>query len=292
MEPAEGRAAAVVERALALRRLSGLEALEPELLTTLASRAQLRRHRAGEALAAGHDPRPALHLVLEGRVCAAGAAEESSVGAGGLVGDRPALAGALRASEDSLTLALPVEDLAELCEEHFGLLVVVMRAVARAALAKHRASLEPADREAEPAAPSDELDLGGRVSFLAGSPTFAGVRVHTLGQLAQDARPFLLRSAERLWSVGDTPQAIVVVMRGSLRCRSDAGEFTIGPRALAGLAEAVAASPRWYDAEADGEVRGLRLEVSAVFDAMEDDPDLAVDVLAALARSSALALGL
>ena len=64
------------------------------------------------------------------------------------------------------------------------------------------------------------------------------------------------------------------------------------PRALAGLVEAVAASPHGYDAEAEGEVRGLRLEVSALFDAMEDDPELAVDVLAALARSSALALGL
>jgi len=84
---------------------------------------------------------------------------------------------------------------------------------------------------------------------------------------------------------------------GEMRCgeevlRSEAGEFGIGPRALAGLVEAVAAAPHGYDAEADGEVRGLRLEVAALFDAMEDDPELAVDVLAALARSSALALGL
>jgi len=292
METAEEEAAAVVERALALRRLSGLEALDPELLTTLASRAELRRHRAGEALAAGHDARPALHLVLEGSVRALGAAGESRVGAGGLVGDRPAPGGDVRASEDSLTLALPVEDLTELCEEHFGLLLVVMRAVARAALAKRRAGPEPADRQADPAAPTDELDLGGRVAFLSDCPTFAGVRVHTLGQLAQDARPLLLRSGERLWSAGDTPGPIVVVTRGALRCRSEAGEFGIGPRALAGLVEAVAAAPHGYDAEADGEVRGLRLEVAALFDAMEDDPELAVDVLAALARSSALALGL
>jgi CRP-like cAMP-binding protein len=291
MDTAEDEAAAVVERALALRRLSGLEALDPELLTTLASRAELRRHRAGDALAAGHDPRPALHLVLEGRVRTLGAAGESSVGAGGLVGDRPSPDGDVRASEDSITLALPVEDLTELCEEHFGLLLVVMRAVARAALAKRRAGPEPA-AQADPAAPADELDLGGRVAFLSDCPTFAGVRVHTLGQLAQDAKPLRLRSGERLWSAGDTPGAIVVVTRGALRCRSEAGDFEIGPRALAGLVEAVAASPHGYDAEAEGEVRGLRLEVSALFDAMEDDPELAVDVLAALARSSALALGL
>jgi CRP-like cAMP-binding protein len=56
--------------------------------------------------------------------------------------------------------------------------------------------------------------------------------------------------------------------------------------------EAVAASPRWYTADAEEPVRGVRLEIATFFDAMEDDPELAVDLLAALARSSALGLGL
>ena len=292
MDPAERDAASVVERALALRRLRGLEALDPELLTTLASRTELRRHRAGEALAAAEDPRPALHLVLEGRVGADGTAQGGGLGPGGLVGDRTPRGGAVRAAEDSLTLALRVEDLTELCEEHFGLLVAVIRGMARAALARRSGSMEPGTRPAGPAPPADALDLGGRVAFLSEIPTFAGVRVHTLGQLAQDAKPLALESGERLWSAGDTPGAIVVVVQGSLRCRSEAGEYAIEARGLAGLVEAVAAAPHGYDAEADGPVSGLRLEVSALFDAMEDDPELAVDVLAALARASALGLGL
>ena len=186
----------VVERALALRRLSGLEALDPELLTTLAARTQLRRHRAGAALAAAGDPRPALHLVLEGRVCEERAESEGVVGAGGLIGDRTGLGGAVRAAEDSLTLALPVEDLTELCEEHFGLLLAVMRAVAHTALARRSAHPEPGAGEASPASPSELLDLGGRIAFLSASPTFAGVRVHTLGQLAQDAKPSRALPAE------------------------------------------------------------------------------------------------
>ena len=291
MEPAEGEAASIVERALALRRLSGLEALDPELLTTLASRTELRRHRAGEALAPAENPRPALHLVLEGRVCGDGAGKDG-VGAGGLVGDRTELGGPVRAVEDSLTLALPVEDLTELCEEHFGLLLALMRVIARVALGKRSAYAEPGDDGGCASFLSEELDLGGRIAFLSASPTFRGVRVHTLGQLAQDAKQLDLPEGQRLWSVGDLPGAIVVVVEGSLHCRSESGEFGIGPGALAGLAEAIAASPRWYDAEAEGPVRGLRLEVSALFDAMEDDPELAVDVLAALARSSATGLGL
>jgi CRP-like cAMP-binding protein len=284
---AEAGASSVVERAVALRRLSGLESLDPELLTTLAARTELRRHRAGDVLGTAGDPRPALHLVLEGRVCEDGGTQDGAVGAGGLVGDRRALAAAVRAAEDSLTLALPVEDLTELCEEHFGLLLAVARAVARAALARRTGIPEPGAGLLSPASPSELRDLGGRIAFLSTSPTFAGVRVHTLGQLAQDAKPVSLARGERLWAIGDEPEAIVVVMQGSLRCRSEAHEFTIGPRAVAGLVEAVAASPRGYAAEAAESFRGLRLEIATLFDAMEDDPELAVDVLAALARSSA-----
>jgi CRP-like cAMP-binding protein len=290
--PAEAGASSVVERAVALRRLSGLESLDPELLTTLAARTELRRHRAGDALRTAGDPRRALHLVLEGRVCEDGGTQEGAVGTGGLVGDRTALAAAVRAAEDSLTLALPVEDLTELCEEHFGLLLAVTRAVARAALTRRTGSREPGPALLAPASPSELRDLGGRIAFLSASPTFAGVRVHTLGQLAQDAKPVSLARGERLWTIGDEPEAIVVVMHGSLRCRSESDEFTIGPRAAAGLVEAVASSPRWYSAEAEEPLGGVRLEVATLFDAMEDDPELAVDVLAALARSSALGLGL
>jgi CRP-like cAMP-binding protein len=286
----EAASASVVERAVALRRLSGLESLDPELLTTLAARTELRRHRAGDPLGTPEDPRPALHLVLEGRVCEDGASPEGAVGAGGLVGDRAARAAAVRAAEDSLTLALPVEDLIVLCEEHFGLLLAVTRAVARAALA--RGSGRPEGGALRPASPSELRDLGGCIAFLSRSPTFAGVRVHTLGQLAQDAKPVSLARGERLWEAGDEPGAIVVLMQGSLRCRSEADEFTIGPGAAAGLVEAVAASPRWYTADAEEPVRGVRLEIATFFDAMEDDPELAVDLLAALARSSALGLGL
>jgi CRP-like cAMP-binding protein len=290
--PRADGAATAVERALALRRVLGLEDLDAELLTTLAARTELRRHAAGEPLAGADDAGSAIHVVLEGRVRERFAhAPERIVGPGGLLGDVAALHGDPRpvralAAEEAVTLALRVEDLIELCEEHFALLVAVMRSIARAALATPRRGSgggAQAPREAAADA-SAALDLGGRIAFLAASPTFRGVRVDTLGQLAQEAAPFHLRRGDRLWHSGDASGAVVVVVEGALEERGPSGRTAFGPGDLAGLLESVAGAPRSADLEARTEVTALRLEVPALLDVIEDDSELAVDVLAALSR--------
>lgn len=284
-------ATSVVDCALALRRVLGLEELEPELLTTLAARAEIRRHGAGEPLAAPDDSTRAIHLVLEGSVRERfSGAPERSVGPGGLVGDLASLAGDPRptdslAAEESLTLTLRNEDLVELCEEHFALLLAVMRSIARSALAAPRR--EPAGAEPLPPEATDaraELDLGGRIALLAASPMLRGVRVATLGQLAQDARLLRLGRGQVLWRLGDPSEAVVWVAQGALEERSPGHRRANGPGALVGLAETIAGVPRGAEAEARTAVAALRIEISALLDALEDDSGLALDVLAALAQ--------
>jgi len=278
-------AAATLERAVALRRIPGLEDLDPDLLTTLAARTELRRHAAGRSLAGR--ALAAIHLVLEGRVLESrGRGAERSVERGGLVGDLGALleeSGPFRAvaAVESVTLALPLEDLIDLCEEHFGLLVAVMRAAARAALASGR---REGTHGAAPRARGG-LELGDRILALAANPLFAEVAVHTLGRIAADAKPRALAAGDALWSEGDAAGCLVTILDGSLACRDARGGFEVGPGALLGLLEALAGVPRSSAASAATAVSALVLESSALLDAMEDDSDLAVDVLAALVRS-------
>jgi CRP-like cAMP-binding protein len=284
-------AAATLERAVALGRFSGLESLDAALRTTLAARAELRRHAAGERL--GGDPaRREIHLVLEGRLrerTPRGAVRE--VAAGGLAGDLASLAShgdapevtALVASE---TLAVGLEDLVDLCEEHFGVLVAVVRSVARAALAAE-AARPPLriPRRGVPATPdrtSAELDLGGRIALLAACPLLAGIAVHTLGQLAQEAKVVELAAGAVLWEEGEAADRIVAVAAGELVDRTRHGRRSLRAGELAGLLEALAGVPRPGRAEAGAALVALSLDAALLFDAMEDDVETAVDVLGAL----------
>jgi CRP-like cAMP-binding protein len=276
-------AASKLERALALRRIAGLDALDPDLLAALAAHAEVRRLAPGERLAPTRELERSLHFVLEGGVAAPGGADRR--GPGSALDAGAADAGAAVTVEESLVLALHMDDLTELCEEHFAILLAVVRGLARAALRRSRgAPPPPASPAALPrGAGAGALDLGQRIALLASCPTFAGVPVHALGQLAQAARPLGLRPGERLWSAGEPAGWLVAVVEGVLG--APAGRAELGPGAVAGLLESIAGEPRGYTAEARTRLTALAVDVAAVFDAAEDDSETAADLLAALARS-------
>jgi CRP-like cAMP-binding protein len=286
---ASADAAATLERALALRRIAGLEALDPELLTVLAAQAEVRALAQGEALPPVLEGARSLRFVIAGRVRTEGG---EAHGPGSLVDAGGARGRGAVALEESLTLALDMDALTELCEEHFGLLLAVTRGLARAQLVRWRARPPAADAPHPPdrqrVAALD--DLGERVAFLAGCPALAGIPVHSIGQLAQGARALSLRPGELLWSAGEPADSVVALVDGAVEARADGNRFAIGPCALAGLLESIAAEPRWYTAEARTPVRALAIEIASVFDAAEDDSETAAHLLAALARSWSLSL--
>jgi CRP-like cAMP-binding protein len=290
MSAGSDTAAVTLERAVALARFPGLEALDPALRTTLAARAELRRFEAGARLTS--DPaRPEIHLVLEGRLrqhTARGGTRE--IGAGGLLGDVAALGPApgpfdVAVLAPSATLAVGLEDLLDLCEEHFAVLVAVTRSLARAALAAEAqrpprgpARRAPAIAERSAAA----LDLAGRIELLAECPLLAGIAVSTLGQLALDAEVLELERGAVLWEEGSAADRIVVVAGGELVDRTRSGRRVARAGELAGLLEALAGVARPGRAEAGRALVALSLAPALLVDAMEDDADTAVDVLAAL----------
>jgi CRP-like cAMP-binding protein len=282
-------AAATLERALALRRIAGLEALDPELLTVLAAQAEVCALGAGQALPPVPESPRSLRFVIAGRVRVSSGEVH---GPGSLVDAGGAIGGGAVALEESLTLALDMDALTELCEEHFGMLLAVTRGLARAQLVRWSARPPAADapppRRGQPSATLD--DLGERVAFLAGCPALAGIPVHSIGQLAQGARGLSLRPGERLWSAGEPADSVVALVDGAVEARAGRKRFAIAPGALAGLLESIAAEPRWYTAAARTPVRALAIDIASVFDAAEDDSETAAHLLAALARSWSLSL--
>jgi len=274
-----------LERALALRRVPGLEDADPGLLATLAPHVELRRLAAGERLD-GARPR-VLHFVLDGALGGRARHEAGSLLGQPLGGGTDAVA-----LEESAVLAFDLDEIAELCEERFSVLLAAVRAIARDALRRARAAApSDAGSAAAPAPPRDvpsagaASGLGARIALLASCPAFAAIPVHAVGELAQAARPLALRAGERLWRAGDPSGWLVAVGAGALEARAERSRFAVGRCAVAGLLESIAAEPRWYTATARTAVSGLAVDVGAVYDAAEDDSETAADLLAALVRS-------
>ena len=90
-----------------------------------------------------------------------------------------------------------------------------------------------------------------------------------------------------LWEEGDPADRIVAVAGGELVDRTRSGRRVVRAGELAGLLEALAAVPRPGRAEAGRALVALSLDAALLVDAMEDDADTAVDVLAALAGALA-----
>jgi CRP-like cAMP-binding protein len=117
-------------------------------------------------------------------------------------------------------------------------------------------------------------------------PFLPRASIETLGQLAREAVLETLPDRGRLWREGDPADHAVLVVNGAVVCTSadDRLRFEGGRRAIFGLEEALAIDSRWYGAMARRAVSVLRITRAAIIDALEDDPDTALEVLTALAN--------
>jgi hypothetical protein len=90
-----------------------------------------------------------------------------------------------------------------------------------------------------------------------------------------------------VWRAGDRADHLLLIVSGALDCAAGDGiRFALGPREAAGVLDALAAVPRWYDATASAPLVALRTRLADVMDILEDDPDTAVAGLTQLARTT------
>jgi CRP-like cAMP-binding protein len=289
--------ASAVERLLAIKTLPLFADLHADDLAVLAERARVYGFQPGETLfSSASGPLSSIHLVLEGRVTEHRDGQpfrshgvRQVLGGVDVLADTGAEVIAI-ADEPTRTVAIDRDDLRDILEDNFAILSVALQGAAAATLRLRRRLLPSAGFPEPVAAGCTEPDaaslhdLGARIAFLRRT-SLQRARIRTLGQLARDAELRQVRTGTTLWVAGHSADHTLVVVRGVVECATADGvqRFALGPETVVGLEDTLALAPRWFTARAHGEVTLLQLSGAAIIDALEDDSDLALDALAALA---------
>lgn len=284
-----------VGRVLALRTFPAFRDLSPAELSAIAEHARPKFFRKNQQVYRPGIPVRALHFVLRGRL-----AVSERGGAREVVGPRQVLGGlealsqesagqSVVAVEDTLTLQLDSENLEEVFEDNFPILVAILRALAAGQIALRR-RLGPRagfpEPQASPPNVSSALDLVERIICLRQTMDFAGTRIEALADLAQETRRVELAAGARLWEAGDSADYALVLIQGRIDAVTGDGtqRFTLGPPATVGGIDSLARGPRWYTATASSPVLGLRIDTQVLLDVIEDNTDIATDMLRVFAR--------
>ena len=290
-------AGATMELLVALKAVAPFASLPPEDLALLVERSTLRTFGPGASVVARGATVDAIHVVVDGSLV-----EERAGQAWALrepyeiVGGVDALAGSnadveVRAKVATRTLEIERETLLDVCYDRFDVLSAIATGVATMAMAaRHRLGTTAGFGRAA-AAPSDgpshELNLAERVAFLRSLPLSLDGAVLTLAGIAARTAQVTLEAGETVWRTGDRADHVLLIVSGVLDCAVGEGiRFALGPREAAGVLDALAAVPRWYDATASTRVVALRTRLADVMDILEDDPDAAVVGLTQLARAT------
>jgi CRP-like cAMP-binding protein len=284
---------APITRLLVIKALPLFADVEADELAIIAEHAQVRSFGSGETVFGGPEvPVDAIHLILEGRITEhRNGRPFRTYGPQRVLGGVDALARTGRAvhavaDEDTRTLAIERAALREILEDNFGILVAALQGVA-AAILRLRTALPSAGFEGaggDDDAPPFVDSLAARLTLLRENTWLGRAGVRTLGQLVREAEVTTVAGDTRLWTAGDGAEHALVVLRGAVACTpADRRAFRVGSGTILGLDEALALDARWCDAATTGDATLLALTRTALLDALEDDADSAVEVLAAMA---------
>ena len=279
-----------IERIHALRSMFGTSGPSTQALAALAEHITPVRILKGTSLAREGSLLGIVYLIIEGKIVASrNGSSWGEFAAPGSIGFLPALAGGMQgiecaAVEDTIALALRSEDMLEVLEDHFDLLLGAMRGFARSAIELRRQLMPNAGfsnqlREAT-ACPAGPLDLVERILYL--RQTFALQRsfVAEISEIARAAQEARYAPGTKLWSVGDQADHAVILLCGSIECTSDDGaQFRFGPGDTVGNLDTMANVPRWFNAVTTEYVVALVLHSEVMVDVLEDHAELAFDFL-------------
>lgn len=283
-----------ITRLLVIKSLPLFADVPAEELAAIAEHLQHRTFAAGEPIYGGDAAAiDAIHLVLEGQITEHRSGRPfRTYGAQRVVGGVDALARSgpevrAVADEDTRTLAIDRSALRDILEDNFGLLSAALQGVAAATL-RLRAVLPAAGfdgaSDGRDVRPAFVDSLPARMRALRADTWLGRAGIRALGQLAREADVTVARAGARLWSVGDTAEHAVVVLRGAVACTTlERPPFQVGAGTILGLEDALALEPRWHAAIASREATLLTITRTTLVDALEDDADTAVEVLAAMA---------
>ena len=297
-EPDKPHFTGAFDRLLYLRTLPLFGTLPPEDLALLATYTTERQFAAGELVTSEIGRVEAIHLIVDGsvRTSRGGTAigvfgPRDTVGVLGLLARADAGVEVVAVSA-SRTLQIDADALLDLFEDHFSILQHVLSGVASLVLEKRRQILLAGapDAEAEEEEPAVSharpLDFVERIFFLRRALPPGFTSVAALAGIARRATELRLEPGALLWSQGDPADAVVIPVRGSIACIVDGGthRFRCGTGVFVASSEALAGALHWYEARVDSALLALRIPIEELIDVFDDHFELAMEMLALMAR--------
>lgn len=283
------------DRLLYLRTLPLFGTLPPEDLALLATYTVERQFEAGARLTSEIGRVEAIHLIVDGSVRTSRGGSpigvfgpRDTVGVLGLLARTDAGVEALTVTA-SRTLQIGTDALLDLFEDHFSILQHVLRGVASLVLDKRRQILlagAPEPQEEPAIASARPLDFVERIFFLRRALPPGFTSVAALAGIARRATELRLEPGALLWAQGDPADAVVIPVRGAIACVVDGGthRFRCGAGVFVASSEALAGASHWYEARADSALLALRVSVEDLVDVFDDHFELAMEMLALMAR--------
>lgn len=268
----------VLRRVLWLRQLRWLACAEVADLVLVAGNLMEARHPAGAIVLAPAIHPGTLHLVVDGELAAGTRTwgPRTVVAALEVFARRP-LSAAVIATCETRTLQLPAGDAREILEENFGILRAALRGLADGL------PVVPAARIPVPL--SDPLGFVERLMILRHQLMFAGARLDALAGLAHGSHEVRFLPGMALAISGEPALASLVILDGV--ANGPRGE--LGPGHAIGTLETLAELPYPETIDARTPLRALETGAPAIFDVLEDHPDLGVAMLAGFAGALAAA---
>jgi CRP-like cAMP-binding protein len=294
-EPAKPYFTGAFDRLLYLRTLPLFGTLPPDDLALLATYTIERQFEAGAVLIAEAGRVEAIHLLVDGSVRTSRGGVEigvfgprDTVGVLGLLARTDAGVEAVTVTA-ARTLEIGADALLDLFEDHFSILQHVMSGVASLVLDKRRQILlagAPEPKSEPTIARSHPLDFVERIFFLRRALPRGFTSVAALAGIARRATELRLEPGALLWSQGDQADAVVIPVSGSIVCVVDGGthRFRCGPGVFVASSEALAGAPHWYEARVDTTLLALRVSIEDLIDVFDDHFELAMEMLALMAR--------
>jgi CRP-like cAMP-binding protein len=291
------RVVAPLERLLHLKRIPLLSGLPASELAALADAASERFFPKGAVVFRDGDTASSMHFVVDGSLGNfRGGLRVGVVGPGAGIGGLAVLAregvgSRVVAEEDTLTLEIDADAVAEVLEDRFPVLQYLLREMNRQALEllrRHR--LDPNRFFPEPPrdlAGDGGLDLVDRLLLLRRMPVFEHSSITTLAELARTMANVRFEPGTVLWHEGEPSHGILLLSSGSVQATGSGGvSFRAGAGFPLGALEAVGQVPRWYEAQALTPVVALQGQTDVLVDLFEDSFEMATDYLALVAGAT------
>ena len=272
-----------IQRMLTLRQVPGFGDADLSELATIAENLVERTFVAGSTVATPSTRVPAIHLILEGRLEAAG---RHAWGPRQLFGALEAIAGRplpdrVVAATDTRTLQLATTDFAEILEDNYSVMSSARRMLARRLAALDTALITRPRVLVDDVASS--LGLVDRLLVLRGQLPFARGSIQALTTLAAATEELYFPARSAVARAGEDADGLFVILDGVARIRRAHGPDILASGSAIGALETLGELPYTSDIDTISALRVLRLPSGALFDVMEDHTDFAIALVGRLA---------